>query len=65
LVAERAIVPELMQEQASPDRIAQEAIALLQPDRAAQLQQDYQAMRDRLGGDGATDRAAQEILNLI
>ncbi|MBD2160620.1 lipid-A-disaccharide synthase [Limnothrix sp. FACHB-1083] len=65
LVAEQAIVPELMQEQASPDRIAQEAIALLQPDRAAQLQQDYQAMRDRLGGDGATDRAAQEILNLI
>lgn len=65
LVAERAIVPELMQEDATPERIAAEALALLEPARSAQLQQDYTAMRDRLGGDGATDRAAREILDLI
>lgn len=65
LVTEQPIVPELMQEDANPDRIAEAAIALLQPDRAAQLQRDYAEMRDRLGGEGATDRAAQAILNLL
>jgi lipid-A-disaccharide synthase len=66
LVLMQPIVPEFLQYQATPDRIAQEALdLLLTPNRRSQMLQDYQRMRQELGERGVCDRAAQEILKLL
>ncbi|MDX2239578.1 MAG: lipid-A-disaccharide synthase [Leptolyngbyaceae cyanobacterium bins.302] len=66
LVMMRAIVPEFMQDQATPENLAQEALEiLLNPDRRHTIQADYQAMRQALGEPGVCDRAATEIFKLL
>ncbi|ELR99229.1 lipid-A-disaccharide synthase [Gloeocapsa sp. PCC 73106] len=65
LVMNRTIVPELLQEEANCERIVQEAKDLLENKaRIAQIQADYQEMRQLLGEVGVCDRTAQAILNL-
>jgi lipid-A-disaccharide synthase len=65
LVVMRSIVPELLQEQATPENIVQEALELLyNPERRQQTLADYQEMRQLLGEVGVCDRAASEILQL-
>jgi len=66
LVQMRPIVPELLQEQAQPEKIAQLALELLtRPERQAQLQADYVAMRAALGEPGVLARAAKAILEVL
>ena len=66
IVMERKIVPELLQEAATPDRIYQESLKLLQePALRQKLQQDYQQLRTTLGEVGVCDRAAQEIFQFL
>jgi lipid-A-disaccharide synthase len=63
LVLMEAIVPELMQEAATPERIVAESLEfLLNPERREQLMASYQKLRADLGEVGACDRAAREIL---
>ena len=65
LVMMRSIVPELLQEQATPENIVKESLELLlNPDRRQQTLTDYQEMRRLLGEVGVCDRAAREILQL-
>ncbi|HEY9739956.1 MAG TPA: lipid-A-disaccharide synthase [Coleofasciculaceae cyanobacterium] len=66
LVVMRSIVPELLQEQATPENIVREALELLlNPDRRQQTLLDYQDMRRLVGEVGVCDRAALEILQLV
>lgn len=66
LVVMRSIVPEFMQEQATPENIAQESLdILLNPDRKQTMLSDYELMREALGEPGVCDRAAKEILQLL
>lgn len=66
LVEMKLIVPELLQEQATPENIVHNALELLlNPSRRQQMQADYQQMRSALGEVGVCDRAAQEILALL
>ncbi len=66
LVEMKPIVPELLQEQATPDQIAETALELLlNPARRQDILHGYQQMRQSLGEPGAVDRAAQEILQLL
>jgi lipid-A-disaccharide synthase len=66
LVVMEPIVPEFLQYQATPDRIAQEALEILQnPDRRRQMLSDYERMRQKLGAVGVGDRAAREILQIL
>jgi lipid-A-disaccharide synthase len=66
LVEMKPIVPELLQEQATPEAIAHESLdLLLNATRRQQIQHDYQQMRLALGEPGVCDRAAQEILQLV
>ncbi|MGL5082208.1 MAG: lipid-A-disaccharide synthase [Microcoleaceae cyanobacterium] len=63
LVVMRPIVPELMQDQATPAQILVEALDLLHnPQRRQQMLVDYQVMKQALGDSGVCDRAALEIL---
>ena len=66
LVAEEAIVPELIQFQATPERIADEASRLLEsPERRRRMQQRLREVRDRLGPPGAAGRAVDAILEVL
>jgi lipid-A-disaccharide synthase len=63
LVLMKPIVPELFQEEATPERIACESLELiLNSERRQQTLNDYAQMRSRLGELGVCDRAATEIL---
>lgn len=66
LVANKQIVPELLQEQATPENITQAALELLlNSQRRQQTLADYQQLRSCLGEVGVSDRAAQKILQMI
>jgi lipid-A-disaccharide synthase len=66
LIAEKRAVPELIQTDFTPDRVAAEILRFLN-DRAARetLRRDLAEVRRRLGPPGAVDRAADAILELI
>lgn len=66
LVMMEAIVPEFMQDEATPDNLAQEALdILLNPERRQIMMADYQKLQQALGEPGVCDRAAKEILQLL
>lgn len=66
LVEMKSIVPELLQEKATPENIVFEALELLlNPEVRDKTIRDYQQMRQALGFVGACDRAAQKILDII
>ncbi|WP_017655900.1 lipid-A-disaccharide synthase [Fortiea contorta] len=66
LMVMKPIVPEFLQEQATPENITQAAMELLlNPERRQQTLADYQEMRQCLGELGVCDRAAQEILQMM
>jgi lipid-A-disaccharide synthase len=63
LLAEKEVVPEFIQHQARPDGIAK-AVRLLTEDANARdrMISDFDAIISKLGGSGASDRAAQAVL---
>jgi lipid-A-disaccharide synthase len=66
LVAEKAIVPEILQDDATPVRLATIALDILRsPDRQARMRANLADVRRRLGAPGAVERAAREILTLL
>ena len=63
VIAGRRIVPELVQQQATPTRIAQTIIELLRHDeQRAVMRKDLVEVKTRLGSPGAVDRAASVVL---
>lgn len=66
LVVMKAIVPELLQEEATAENIIQASMELLlNPQRREQTFADYTEMRQLLGDVGVCDRTAQEILQML
>jgi lipid-A-disaccharide synthase len=66
LIAGRAIVPELIQTEASASNIAREAEAILSdPARQRAVRADLAVVRQALGAPGAADRAAELVLALL
>jgi lipid-A-disaccharide synthase len=66
LIAGETIVPELVQDAFTPDAVAREAIAMLTDrERVARVRQGLARVRQRLGGTGASRRAAEAILRVV
>ncbi|WP_392532810.1 lipid-A-disaccharide synthase [Nostoc sp. C117] len=66
LVVMKPIVPEFLQEEATPENIIETAMELLlNPTRREQTLTDYEEMQRSLGDVGVCDRAAQEILQML
>lgn len=66
LIMNREIFPELLQEAATPDRMAaQLALWLDNPDRLKELQADLEELRDRCGKPGSAHRAACKLLDAM
>jgi lipid-A-disaccharide synthase len=66
LIAGKRAVPELIQNDFTPDRVAAEILRLLNDQSAREaLRRDLAEVRQRLGPPGAVDRAADAILQLL
>jgi lipid-A-disaccharide synthase len=66
LIAERQVVPELVQDDFTPGRVAVEAINILQdPNTRTAMKNGLAEVRKRLGPPGAVDRAADQISLLL
>lgn len=65
LVLMKSVVPELLQDQVTPENIVSASLPLLEsPERREQVLRDYQEMRQALGNGGACDRAAKLIMDI-
>jgi lipid-A-disaccharide synthase len=66
LIAGKRAVPELIQKDFTPERVAVETVTLLRDQSAREsLRRSLAEVRQRLGPPGAVDRAADAILQLI
>jgi lipid-A-disaccharide synthase len=66
LIAGREVVPELIQEDFTPDRVAEQTLRLLRdPTATATMRGDLAEVRRRLGPPGAVERAADAIAALL
>jgi lipid-A-disaccharide synthase len=66
LIAEKRVVPELIQSDFTPERVSKEMLQLLrEPAARAAMRVNLAEVRNRLGPPGAVDRAADAILDLV
>lgn len=65
LIMDREVVKELIQHELEPERLKAELSAILQGQRRTSMLGDYEQLREKLGGPGASDRAARQILDRL
>jgi len=66
IIAGKTVVPELIQRDARAERIAQEALFILEDEeKRQQIKRELSAIRSKLGQPGAARRAAQIACNMI
>ena len=65
ILAGKKVVPELIQDDVNGANIASAARELLSPDRWAATRSELQQVRARLGGSGASERAARKLYKLM
>jgi lipid-A-disaccharide synthase len=66
LIAGKAVVPELMQDEMTPEAVASAALELIEnPAAADAMRSELAKVKARLGGGGASGRAAEEVMNVI
>jgi len=66
LIAQKELLPELIQDNASPQTIAETVTAMINDqERLKQIKKELVGIRDHLGGAGASDRVARIALSLI
>jgi lipid-A-disaccharide synthase len=64
IIANKMIVPEIMQSEATGQNIADKAVQLLTDQEAIKnIKEGYRQVRSRLGAPGAVKRAAEEIMS--
>ena len=64
IVAAKSVVPELIQNDFTPAKVAQEALALLESERNAKMKEDLAYVKERLGKPGAVGRVAELVLKI-
>jgi lipid-A-disaccharide synthase len=65
LIAGRRIVPEVIQHEFTPERVAAEVVSLLEGPRRVAMQADLAEVRSRLGARGGSRRAAEAVLPFL
>ena len=64
IVAAKSVVPELIQNDFTPTKVAQEALALLESERNVKMKEDLAYVKERLGKPGAVGRVAELVLKI-
>ena len=64
IVAAKSVVPELIQNDFTPAKVAQEALALLESERNVKMKEDLAYVKERLGKPGAVGRVAELVLKI-
>ena len=64
IVAAKSVLPELIQNDFTPAKVAQEALALLESKRNAKMKEDLAYVKERLGKPGAVGRVAELVLKI-
>ena len=64
IVAAKSVLPELIQNDFTPAKVAQEALALLESERNAKMKEDLAYVKERLGKPGAVGRVAELVLKI-
>jgi len=66
IIAGRTIVPELIQSDANPERMAKELLAILtDEERNKRIRKDLSGIREKLGSPGAAERTAQSAVEIM
>lgn len=65
IVAERTVVPELIQDEATPENMAGEVLSMLEGSKRDAILDGYDEIKRNLGRGGATERVAKSIYNTI
>lgn len=65
LIAGKRVANELIQDDFTPQTLADELFRLLEPETNKQIREDLQTATDKLGHGGASKRAAEAVLELI
>ncbi|MDX1503909.1 MAG: lipid-A-disaccharide synthase [Thermoanaerobaculia bacterium] len=66
LVLGRQAVAEMLQGDATPEKVARQALRLLRrPDRVRRMRTDFEELRRALGAPGASERAAREVHEVL
>jgi lipid-A-disaccharide synthase len=66
IIAGKTIVPELIQDEANPERIATEVVNILNdPMRMRNIRLELDLIKEKLGGPGAADRAARLACDML
>jgi len=66
LVAENKVVPEFVQKEVTPSKLANEMLSILQSrQRKKDMTRDLKMVKKRLGGPGASERTARIALDMI
>ena len=66
IVAEEKVVPELLQDEVTGERLAREGALLLEtPERAARMREGLERVSRRLGPPGGSERAAGAVLEVL
>ncbi|QQV01971.1 MULTISPECIES: lipid-A-disaccharide synthase [Chryseobacterium] len=64
LIMDREVVKELIQSDLNTQNLTRELNFILSGEKRSQMLKDFDLLREKLGGKGASDNAAQVILNL-
>jgi lipid-A-disaccharide synthase len=66
ILAEKEIMPELLQENATVEKLSSIALSILKnPDTLQKMKKDLNLIQNKLNGEGASKRAAIKILELV
>ena len=65
LIAGRKLVPELIQRDMTANAICTQVDSLLEPEAAEEMKRGLREVKAKLGGKGASARAAEEVLTFL
>lgn len=66
ILLDKPLLPELIQSEATPERVAEEALKVLSdPERYRGVRRELLGLRERLGSPGTAERAAQTLLERL
>ncbi|MDP6110863.1 MAG: lipid-A-disaccharide synthase [Planctomycetota bacterium] len=65
ILCKRQVVPEMMQWHCTPEKVASTALDLIQNKKLATMTEELAEVREHLGGSGASERAAREVLKFL